>query len=93
MTDIKRWLFCLVDRFLSNVGRKRWFCKSDINVSFIHNVLQVSGFTVKEVKREFDLFNDTRFIEFFLTGDYRNKKHQRHTRFINAFAFRKFLVK
>ncbi len=83
----------MVDRFLSNVGRKRWFCKSDINVSFIHNVLQVSGFTVKEVKREFDLFNDARFIESFLTGDYRNKKHQRHTKFINVFAFRKFLVK
>lgn len=72
--------------------KRRYICKSEINRYSMREMGLPDAMSVEYCKNEFDKFRDDRYVKIVITGNSLCSWKQRHTKYINKFAFYKFLM-
>lgn len=81
------------DIFINERLRKDYICKSDIT-RYSLDKMGMSSIAVDYAKQVFDeLPFDNKFVTTFLTGNPKDVKRQRHTKFIHKKYFYKAVIK
>ncbi len=73
--------------------RNKYVCKSEINNDLLKELHVYGMVTVQEVKQIFDSIKNDKFYIILLTGNSKNPKQQRHTKFVKKFVLYKAITK